>query len=50
MIPGVGGVAEKTMKLTEMRIGGTGKEVGAGAGAGMNVDEETGAELIRGGR
>lgn len=47
-MPGVGGLSEKKVILTEMQVGGTGKEVVVPADGARDVD--TGAEMIRGGR
>lgn len=48
IMPGVGGGSEKKVVLTEMQVGGTGKEVVVPVEGARDVD--TGAEMIRGGR
>lgn len=48
VMPGVGGLSEKKVVLTEMQVGGTGKEVVVPGEGARDVD--TGAEMIRGGR
>lgn len=47
-MPGIGGLSEKKVVLTEMHVGGTGKEVVIPPEGARDVD--TGAEMIRGGR